>query len=123
MLDVSHRSYKERHAIAIKILNEDVKEIRKEISNCNDERKRLSCGGYNGRVAVVGDDPNGPLRRRPTILEDPTVTTEDMIAVIGRFDEEGNKQYVNLFIEKQTDTFYRMVEILILRCLRQHHLN
>ena len=32
--------------------------------------------------------------------------------------QRGNVEFVNLFVEKQTDTFYRMVEILILRILR-----
>lgn len=47
-----------------------------------------------------------------------------MINAIGRFDdEEGHANFVHLFIEKQTDTFYRMIEVIILRCIRQHNLN
>ena len=102
LFDLSSRSEKERNTTAIDMLNNDLPSIRREISRTDEQR-----------------------RSRPslTILDDPTVSTDAKIKDIGRFDDVGQANYVLKFIENQTDTFYRMVEILILRCIRQHHLN
>ena len=102
LFDLSSRSEKERNTTAIDMLNNDLPSIRREILRTDEKR-----------------------RSRPslTILDDPTVSTDAKIKDIGRFDDVGQANYVQKFIENQTDTFYRMVEILILRCIRQHHLN
>jgi len=102
LFDLSFRSEKERNSTAIDMLNNDLPSIRREISRTDEQR-----------------------RSRPsfTILDDPTVSTDAMIKDIRRFDDVGQANYVLKFIENQTDTFYRMVEMLILRCIRQHHLN
>jgi hypothetical protein len=102
LFDLSSRSERERNTTAIDMLNNDLPSIRREISRTDEQR-----------------------RSRPslTILDDPTVSTDAKIKDIGRFDDVGQANYVLKFIENQTDTFYRMVEILILRCIRQHHLN
>jgi len=96
------KSDEELRITAITILNTDLPAIRKEVLWSDDQR-----------------------RKRPsfTVLSDPTVSTDELISALTNFDDEGNDNFVKLFFENQTDTLYRMVEILILRCLRLHHMN
>jgi len=101
LLDVSSRSVKERNETAAEMLTCDLPAIRAEIAR-SDERRR----------------------KRPshTVVDDPATRADDMMEIIARFDDEGHNEFVHKFIDNQTDTFYRMVEILILRCIRLHHL-
>jgi len=102
LLDLSSRSLEERNETAVEMLTSDLPAIRAEIARSEERR-----------------------RRRPshTVIDDPATTTDEMMNALAKFDDEGQNEIVQKFIENQTDTFYRMVEIVVLRCIRLHHLS
>ena len=123
ILDLSNLSEDDRNTVAYTMLNEDIQAIRKEIQRAEADRRQKSLilsleqqqeqiGQHGCRRSSIG-----------VVLDDPSVTVDEMMDMIGQFDDVGTRNFTKQFIEKQTDTFYRMVEILILRCVRQHQLN
>lgn len=58
-----------------------------------------------------------------TKLDDPTVSDKDLRRLISSFDDDASQlNFVHAFFDKETDLLYRQVEVLILRCLRLHHI-
>lgn len=122
ILDLSNLSEDDRNTVAYTMLNEDIQAIRKEIQRAEADRRQKSLilsleqqeqiGQHGCRRSSIG-----------VVLDDPSVSVDEMMDMIGQFDDVGTRNFTKQFIEKQTDTFYRMVEILILRCVRQHQLN
>ena len=119
ILDLSNLPEDDRSNVAAELLSDDyIRRIRSEIERATERRwqhrrsvslKQRKAGSSSTTTSIVWDNPS--------------VSTDELLSMIGRFDDVGTRRFTKRFIDDQTDTFYRMVEILILRCVRQHQLN
>ncbi|KAG7364247.1 aluminum activated malate transporter [Nitzschia inconspicua] len=90
------RTHEDRDQNAFEMLNDDLPAVREEIA----------C--HKGSASVIAVDR-------------PSLTVDEMMSTLSSFDEASTTNLVKLFSMNQTVLFYQMVEVLIIRCIRLHH--